>query len=263
MTTTSHKRHPIALLTDFGSKDQYVGIVKAVILSINPSARIIDISHDVKPYNVDQAGYFLWSSYRYFPPGTIFVCVVDPGVGSARRIIGVRSRLFTFLAPDNGLLDYVLSEEKNVHAIKVKEHGASIPTKVSGTFHGRDIFAPIAADLSSGISLSRMGHRIHLPQKPSPFVSSAERGTIGKIIHIDRFGNIITNIRWGEPRNGIGIAVAGRIVRQWISNYAEAPPNRRCLIIGSSGLVEIVLKEGNAAEFLDLDTASPLKITKG
>lgn len=262
MATNSHKRHPIALLTDFGLRDQYAGIVKGVILSINPSARIIDISHDVEPHSIAHAGYLLWSSYRYFPRGTIFVCIVDPGVGSARRIIGVRTPLFTFLAPDNGLLDYVLGEEKKVRAVRVEEHGTFVLPKVSCTFHGRDIFAPVAAKLSLGISLSRMGCRISLPPKHSPFILTSEGGTTAKIVHIDRFGNIITNIRWGERRDGIGIAIAEKTVKQWISNFAEAPPEKPCLMIGSSGLVEIVLKEGNAAEFLDVDSTSLLRVIK-
>ncbi|HTR81398.1 MAG TPA: SAM-dependent chlorinase/fluorinase [Bacteroidota bacterium] len=262
MPTTSHKRHPIALLTDFGSKDHYVGTVKAVILSINPSARIIDISHDVEPHNIDQAGYLLWSSYRYFPPGTIFVSVVDPGVGSSRKIIGVRTRLFTFLAPDNGLLDYVLSEEKNAYAIRIKEHGTFVLPKISSTFHGRDIFAPVAADLSQGISLTRMGYRISLHAKHSPFISTSDSGATGKIIHVDRFGNLVTNIRWKEKGEEVGISIGGKSVRHWINNFAEAPPKKACLIVGSSGLVEIVVKEENAAEFLDANASTPIKIIK-
>jgi S-adenosyl-L-methionine hydrolase (adenosine-forming) len=243
--------------------DPYAGIVKGVILSINPSARIIDISHNVEPHNINQAGYLLWSSYRYFPPGTIFVCIVDPGVGSGRKILGVRTRLFTFLAPDNGLLDYVLSEEKSVQAIRVREHGPFVLRKVSSTFHGRDIFAPVAADLSLGIPLLRMGTRISLPPKHSLFVKGSDAEAHARIVHIDRFGNIITNLRWNEKDEDTGIALGGRQVKQWIASYAEAPTNKPCLIIGGSGLVEIVLKEGSASEFLGATTATPLRIMRG
>jgi len=262
MPTTTQKRHPIALLTDFGLSDHFVGVMKGVIISMNPSVRIIDISHEVPAHDIANGGYLLWSSYRYFPPGTIFVCVVDPGVGSSRRILGVRTRLFTFLAPDNGLLDLVLSEEKHYHAVRIKEHGTFIAHKVSSTFHGRDVFAPIAADLSLGISLSRMGSRISLPLKHSLFFTSAESGGIARILHIDRFGNLITNLRWSEKKETVGIVVGGKTVRHWIENYAEAPAGRPSLILGSSGLVEIVVKEGKASEVLGVDSSVSVKVVK-
>ncbi len=260
----------IALLTDFGLHDHFVGTMKGVIFSINPQARIVDISHDIEPQNVSQAGYLLWSSYRYFPSGTIFVCVVDPGVGSSRPIIAVRTQHHIFVAPENGLLDYVLAEEGIKKAVRVEYHSHSSAQKyflqnISSSFHGRDVFAPLAAHLSLGISLTKVGSPAKLPNTKSLFVNLSSPTDSAKIIHIDYFGNLITNIRIHSNQKifgGVSCAVGKKRITQWIRFYDEAPSNIPCLIVGSSNLIEIVVKNNNAAKLLSARTGMNVHLHK-
>ena len=263
----------IALLTDFGVSDQYVGTMKGVILSNAPNTHLVDISHEVSPHNVVQAGYLLWASYKYFPEGTIFVCVVDPGVGSTRKIICVRTSRHLFLAPDNGLLNFVLREENVREAIEVRAEGGAIRglpaihlAGDSSTFHGRDIFAPVAAALSQGKNWSPDVPRITLDVPPPQFVDSKNSKITPRILHIDRFGNLITNIRIDEKdedKNFAPTLHVGRTqVGTWISNYAEAPKKKPCLILGSSGLVEIVAKNSSAQQLLRASLSTPITISR-
>lgn len=252
----SPKDRLIALLTDFGTSDHYAGTVKGVILSINPKVHIVDISHDVRPYNVQEASYLLWASYRYFPEKTIFVNIVDPGVGSNRKIICIETAHHTFIAPDNGLLDFIILEEDIRSAYEIFEAPQFRQKRVSPTFHGRNIFAPLAAYLSLGKPLRRYGKIVKI-RKPQQLLYEPESGyRIVRILHIDRFGNIVTNIpeRYFEQCTlGIGRAKISKRIR----TFAEAPTDQPCLIVGSSGLIEVVLKEKSAAETLgaELGTA--------
>lgn len=246
----------IALLTDFGLQDPYVGVMKGVIHSVNPRALVVDITHGVEPQNIRQGGYLLWSAYRYFPPNTVFVAVVDPGVGSARRILGVRTPRGTFLAPDNMLLDFILAEEAVLEAVEVYQQGNSFAlSEISATFHGRDIFAPIAAHLSKGRRLGEVGKPIVVHRPMSPFLDvGKDKGSLGTVLHIDRFGNIVTNLRAGNYQEASTavkeVSINKKPVRQWTKTYAEAPAGRPCCILGSSGLVEIVVKNDSAAHML-------------
>jgi S-adenosylmethionine hydrolase len=242
--------------------------MKAVMLSIAPSVRIVDITHAVEPQNVRQAAYLLWASYQFFPKGTIFVCVVDPGVGSARRLIGVRSRAYTFLAPDNGILDFVLWREEAIQAYELAlPRVKKLPffrSDVSATFHGRDLFAPAAAFLARGASLGSLGRPVKLGEIPSFLVSNNSTGVQPSILHIDRFGNIITNIDGRDSEfllNEIkGIGIGKRRISRWIRTYADAPSQIPCLLIGSSGLVEIAIKNGNAASILNADFTTTIRM---
>jgi len=238
----------IALLTDFGSRDQYVAAMKGVILSINPAVQIVDITHEVQPQRTRQAGYLLWSVYKYFPKGSIFINIVDPEVGSVRRIIGVRTNHFTFLAPDNDLLDFIFSEEKVMEEIEVTKENAKkyMLGEISSTFHGRDVFAPLAAHLSKGLPLKRLGVPLK-PKSVSPqFVHSEEDTTNCCILHIDRFGNIITNLKMNDTGQVIEklkvVSVGINLISRVINCYDEAPTNTPCLIVGSNKLVEISVK---------------------
>lgn len=258
----------VALLTDFGSGEHYVGTVKAVMLSINPSLQIVDITHDIEPQNVRQASYLLLASYRYFPTHTVFVCVVDPGVGSSRRILGIQTKRYIFIAPDNGLMDLVLSTERNSRAYEIDHTGAGkrsfFLSRISSTFHARDILAPVAAHISRGAKLSSIGSPTQLGPISQVFLSAASAGMPGSILHIDRFGNIITNIAGDDEQflsvNVKGIVLGGKRVSRWIRNYTEGPPNTPCMIIGSSGLVEIVIRNGNAARAMGVNASTPLRI---
>jgi len=248
----------IALLTDFGDRDHYVGTVKGVILSINPRARIVDISHNVSPQNIEQAGYLLWASYRYFPEETIFVCVVDPGVGSGRRIVAVNTDRRTFIAPDNGLLDLVLSQEEIRRSYEILRSPRPGSRPVSATFHGRDIFAPLAAQLSLGKSLSGFG-RVCKLNNPVPRFYEPGRDTSARILHIDHFGNLVTNIP-AQYSGRCSLDVGGKRISTWIQSYSEAPLHRSCMIVGSSGLIEIVLKDGSAAKALGADLGTSIAV---
>lgn len=250
----------VALLTDFGSRDQYVGVMKAVMLSFNPAIRFIDISHEVTPHNAREAGYLLWASYEYFPKGTIFVSVVDPGVGTDRKIIVARTKKYCFLAPDNGLLDFILSEE----SAEVREvifgknlFGKKMIGEISSTFHGRDIFAPVAALLSQGKDWKRISRRIYLEPPKRKFYDSRHRKVRPAILHVDRFGNIVTNI---VGRCVKSITIDRKRISAWISNYQSAPPNKPRLIVGSSRLVEIVVKNGSAVQALSASVDSAIRV---
>ena len=247
----------IALLTDFGTRDSYVGAVKAVIATINPNARVIDIAHNVRAHDVREGAYALWSSFRFFPRGTIFVAIVDPGVGSSREILIVEAGEYTFLAPENGLLDLVLSDEgaSRIHSVRTSDEDGRWKryslAKVSRTFQGRDVFAPFAAHLSLGVRPEQIGED-RAVLVPSTTFCDPQTG-IGKpkLLHIDRFGNLITNIRFNAESPRIaGLRVGRQPVRTWIASYEEAPPGSPCLISGSSGLVEVVAGGASAAREL-------------
>ncbi|MBI4429093.1 MAG: SAM-dependent chlorinase/fluorinase [Ignavibacteriales bacterium] len=254
----------IALITDFGLQDHYVGAMKAVILSIHPKARIVDLTHHVESHQIQQAGYLLWSSYKFFPRGTLFVIVVDPGVGSRRRILAMRSSQYTFLAPDNGVMDFILQEVPMREILEIDPLKAKkfLPSHISSTFHGRDIFAPIAAYLSTGRKLRTFGKRARVGDVQTLFVNGKSTPVRPCILHIDHFGNIVTNIL-AEGTNTEKIqtvAVGKALVSRWIQHYDEAPDKSPCMIIGSSGLVEIVVKKDHAARLLNASVNSPVMV---
>lgn len=257
----------IALVTDFGTRDPYVGVVKAVIAGISPHARVIDIAHDVAPHDVREGAYALWSSYRYFPRGTIFTAIVDPGVGSDREILIMESGGFTFVAPDNGVLNLVLSDHSaiRIHAIRTSDNSGRwrryAPTELSRTFHGRDVIAPLAAHLSLGVRPEQIGEPRAMVIPAAAFCDPASGLGKPALLHIDRFGNLITNIRAKAGSPGLaGLKVGRHTITTWIGSYEEAPPGRACLIIGSSGLVEVVLRSASAAKRLraTMDTTPTL-----
>jgi hypothetical protein len=240
--------------------------MKAVMLSINSSVNIVDITHDIQPYRIRQAAYMLWSVYNYFPKETIFVNVVDPGVGSGRRIIVMKTKKYTFLAPDNGLLDFVLYQEKSVTAVEVTQSSLKKYAigEMSSTFHGRDLIAPLAAYISDNVSIKRFGIPYALPEILSPFVRSRTDIVPLSILHVDNYGNIITNLRSFEVEKSMkaiqAISIGSNMVSKWIRFYEEAPDNTPCLIVGSSGLVEISAKKNSAAHLLRASLDSKLKV---
>jgi len=190
-----HQPCVITLMTDFSDQDAYVGIMKGVITEVNPRANIIDICHSIPPQDIFKGAYLLYTSYKYFPKGTIHVAVVDPGVGSKRNIVCVETRNYLFLTPDNGILGFIIQEERPKRIIRVTNNNYFLPAP-SNTFHGRDVFAPVAAHLSLGIKPKQLGNATkqleHL-SIPQP-VRKNTRQLEGQIISIDRFGNLVTNI---------------------------------------------------------------------
>lgn len=256
----------ISLLTDFGLTDPYVGIMKGVISSVCPEARIIDITHRIAPQDVEDAAYILSASYPYFPKDTVHVAVVDPGVGSRRRIVAVKTEAGVFIAPDNGLLSLVL-EEQSVLAVFCVENPDIFIHPVSRTFHGRDIFAPAAARLACGMKIEDLGDRIDDNSLVRFDFGSPpgldEKGMLcGSIIAVDRFGNLISNIRRQDIKEAFGACVSfrqqicvyagGRIIRGISDSYISVSKGAPLAIIGSSGRLEISVNAGSAETKLKL-----------
>lgn len=248
----------IALLTDFGLEDNYVGTMKAVIAVINPGAGVIDVTHGVRPQDITGGAFMLSSSYKYFPEGAIFVVVVDPGVGGERRVLCAQTGKHIFLAPDNGVLGSVLSEESEenvVSLVEVSNPKFFLPD-VSGTFHGRDIFAPVAAHLSLGVNPARLGPRINEFKRldvPGP-VNAADGTLSGEVIYVDRFGNLITNIDRARIEAGdarvLSVTIGKKEIEGLSATYSDGRPGETLALIGSSGYLEIAENCGNACESL-------------
>ncbi len=237
----------IVLLTDFGNKDWFVGVMKGVILRINPNVNVIDLSHEITPQNVKEAGFILWNAYKFFPKGTIFVCVVDPTVGGDRKIIAVQTKEHIFIAPDNGILDLVLSEVDVLKAVYVENRDYFLEN-VSTTFHGRDIFAPVAAYISRGVDLSELGGEVNLTKPENLFIDVFGSGDyIGEVIYIDRFGNLITNIRPTVEIDG-EVKIKEYVIEKISKTYAEVKSGQLVALINSSGLLEIGVRDGNARD---------------
>jgi hypothetical protein len=255
----------ITLLTDFGTADHYAGAMKGVMMCICPDAQLLDISHDVTPFAIPEAAYTLAESWRMFPKGTIHVVVVDPGVGSARRPILAEAGGHFFVAPDNGVLSMVLDAvpEYSIREITATEY---FRQPVSRTFHGRDIFAPVAAHLAAGVPPANFGERIDDAVrlgfgKP---VRTAEGNWLGMVLKIDWFGNIVTNFNaeafsWVREQP-FELRVGSGSVRLYCSSYAAAPAGEVFAITGSGGYLEVSANEGSAAKMLGVEPGAPVEL---
>ena len=261
----------ITLLTDFGLNDEYVGIMKGVILSVNPSVTIVDITHHVDPHDVFQAALLIQYSFRYFPEGTIHIVVVDPGVGSDRAIIALKRFGHVFLAPDNGVLTLLLDEAGNEPIVRVDNQSYFLEP-ISRTFHGRDIFAPVGAYLSLGMDLKSFGEAI--PQKDlvrlsveKPYISKAGE-LVGAVVWIDRFGNLITNIESGAMNEfcrsdftkKCAVIIGSSTIVGLSENYAGVGSKSPLAIIGSRGYLEVAVNCGNAGEYFGAAKGDPVKV---
>ncbi len=249
----------ITLTTDFGTSDAYVGAMKGVILKINPGAAIVDITHEIEPQDTFQAACIIGTAYPYFPDGTVHVVVVDPGVGSNRKAIILRTPRAYFVAPDNGVLSYVIDDMLEAINLTKPEFWLN---PVSKTFHGRDIFAPVAAHLSRGVPVGDFGESISsLVKLPLSKPELLADGTIiGRVIHIDRFGNLITSIKSGDfPAANIRIEVKGHVIEGLSSSYVDG--GEILALIGSGGHLEICVRNGNAADFLKIEVGDVIKIS--
>jgi len=248
----------IVLLTDFGLTDAYVGIMKGVIRSICPSADIIDLCHNIAPQDVAEAAFVLAASYRYFPPQAIFVPVVDPGVGTDRAVLCMRANRQTFLAPDNGILSIVAEETSGARIREVTARRYFLETE-SATFHGRDIFAPVAAHLAAGVQPSKLGPLVKRIQKltlPKP-IRAADGSLRGEIVYVDRFGNLITNLRQATlagqfkvPLDRTEVRIKRRTIHGISRTYADRKSGGLLAVIGSSGYLEVAVNQGSAAQVL-------------
>lgn len=252
-------RPTITLLTDFGTADPYIGQMKGVIAMRCPQANVIDLTHAIEPQNVRQAGYVLADSCRYFPPGTVHVAVVDPGVGSGRRILAAAVDDQLLIAPDNGLLSAVFNAAPPT-GVRVLENPDLFLKSVSNTFHGRDKFAPAAGLFAAGLRFEDAGALIDDWQTldlPQPTV--ADDGAVsGEVILIDRFGNLITNIRGPQLPPMPLIEIAGQTLTGLNRAYVDAGPGEPLAIVSSAGRLEIAVNQGSAASHFGVGPGTPL-----
>jgi S-adenosyl-L-methionine hydrolase (adenosine-forming) len=250
----------ITLTTDFGLKDPFVGAMKGVILSIAPNVQIVDITHDIPSYDVIEASLVLYEACRYFPGGTVHVVVVDPGVGSSRRPVALSGNMKgsdpVFIAPDNGVLSLV-SDSATVRHIT---NTSLFHNTVSQTFHGRDIFAPVAAHLAAGTPIESVGPVVTDPVTLSPFQNSTRNPMV---LRIDKFGNLQTNLRRKQLGTGFVIRVGTIEVRRIVSSYSEAFPGEVFAIEGSAGLIELCLNQDSAANRLNLRRGAEFEVETG
>ncbi len=245
----------VTLLTDFGEQDGFAAIMKGVMLSINPQLAFIDITHQIPQGDITAASFILKSAFHYFPENTIHVIVVDPGVGSARKILGVQIPNHIFVAPDNGVLQWIFATWPDANVFELNKKDFFLPN-ISNTFHGRDIFAPVAAHISTGITLEEIGSPCSNFNKGIIPVCK-ELGDIasGEIAHIDHFGNLITNIPehvfFNKKLHSIHLA-AHKIVKL-ANSYSDVLDGFPVALIGSHGMLEIAVRNGNAAECLNIN----------
>jgi len=238
----------ITLTTDFGTKDGYVGTVKGAIFSLNPRAEIVDISHEIPPQNIVAGAFCLFNSCSFFPKGTIHLAVVDPGVGSRRKALLVQTQKYFFVGPDNGIFSLALRREKLqkiIHLINSKY----FLYQISPTFHGRDIFAPVAAYLSLGIDPDEFGPQIkEIQNLPLPAVKKTKTNIAGQIIHIDNFGNLVSNVTaegFAEYKN-MKVRIKKSVIPRLSRTFAEVRKGDLVAYMGSSNFLEIGIREGNA-----------------
>jgi S-adenosylmethionine hydrolase len=260
----------VTLITDFGSKDSFAASMKGIILKINQQAQIVDITHEIGPQDIWEAAFTLKTAYNNFPKGTVHLAVVDPGVGSGRRPIIVVTESYYFVGPDNGIFSLVYREAERLRVHHITAAHYFLPNP-GPTFHGRDIFAPVAAWLSKGIPSGNFGDVVEDYVKLNvPVPKASEDGLEGHVIHIDRFGNVITNITYkdiqalvpeGSDPGPCSIAIAGKEIRGLKKFYAESSPGEPSAIINSSGFLEIYLFKQNARTALSLKRGEAVRLS--
>jgi len=259
------RRPIITLLTDFGTQDHYVATMKGVILGINPQCTLIDITHEVTPHKIEEGAFVLANAYSYFPKGTIHLAVVDPGVGSGRKPILLVTRDHFFVGPDNGLLTLAVQKERVREGIGITNETFFL-SQISTTFHGRDVFAPVAAHLSLGIRPSLLGQKLDswvTLDFEEPGIIGGD--LVGQVVHIDAFGNLVSNIResqllqfsQGRP---CMIKTGGKGITGLKKGYWEGKKGALMAVIGSGGLLEISVREGSARKALKLKRGAKIKV---
>ncbi len=251
----------ITLLTDFGLQDVYVGVMKGVILGINPDVALVDLTHDIPAGDLDTAAFVLAQATPFFPAGTIHVIVVDPGVGSERRSLAVEANNSYFLAPDNGVLKWIFAGNPSCRVIHLTEPRYFLP-HLSRTFHGRDVFAPVAAHLSKGVAWESLGRPVEdyvRGKIPQP----AKKGNwlVGEIVYVDRFGNLISNIAGNDVSRAVQEIRVGDVCLFGLNeSYSQSKVGEPLAIIGSHGFLEIAVREGNAAKTLHVSFGDKVEV---
>ncbi len=255
--------HIITLTTDFGLGDPFVGIMKGVILSIATGVQLVDITHEIRSYDILEAAFLIESAYRYFPAGTVHIVVVDPGVGSARRPIAAAAKEHIFVAPDNGVLSSILNDASATtppSAYWIQNRSLFL-NSVSQTFHGRDIFAPVAAHLVLGTPIESVGPRIDdFITKDLPKPKRQERKMVGAVLYVDKFGNVITNLKRSHLGREFAIRVAGHTITRLCTSFFEAGPDELFAIEGSTGYIELALNQASAAERLNVGFGAEIEV---
>jgi S-adenosylmethionine hydrolase len=252
----------LTLLTDFGTADGYAAAMKGVIAGICPEARIDDAAHDLPAGDVEAAAWALAGYWRLYPPGTVHVVVVDPGVGGARRALALEADRRIVVAPDNGVVTRVLAGVTTWRAAAITERGY-LHEPVSGTFHGRDVFAPAAAHLAQGVPLDRLGPPVTDPVRLAvPEWTPASDGVRGVVVHVDRFGNLITNIP--EDRLGAGsVSIGERELGPVRHSYVDVRSGQPLALVGSAGMLEIAVRDGSAAATLGAGRGTTVLARRG
>jgi len=261
----------VTLLTDFGTQDEYVGLMKGVILSINPAATIVDITHAIDSQDIVQAAYAIHSAYRYFPAGSVHLIVVDPGVGTDRSLLALEVKNQYFVAPDNGVLTLLFGEHNETRLVRLSNADFFLDT-VSRTFHGRDIIAPVGAHITQGTDLFQLGDSI----TPAEAVWLKNIGAqhrnsgeiTGTIVTVDHFGNLISNIHHqmlkqieqSPAGNPVNIRIGSHVIRGIRRTYADVGPNEATGLIGSRGYLEIAVNKGNAARELNVGKGDTVRV---
>ncbi|HEX2189250.1 MAG TPA: SAM-dependent chlorinase/fluorinase [Longimicrobiaceae bacterium] len=252
----------VTLLSDFGTADYYVAAMKAAVLARAPAATLVDVTHEVPPQDVAAGAFTLLALYRDFPPGTVHLAVVDPGVGSERRAVVVEAAGQRFVGPDNGLFGRVLDREPGARVFHL-DRPSAFAHPVSTTFHGRDVFAPVAGALAGGAAAAELGTEVHDPVRLEPIaVRRAPDGSAaGAVLHVDRFGNCVTTLRPGDaPEGAFTLEVGGREVRALRRHYAGAPPGEPFAIWGSAGFLEVSVDGASAADLLGVRRGDPVTL---
>ncbi len=240
----------ITLLTDFGTSDPFVGVMKGVMLSICPQARLVDLSHEVPPQSVTAGAYLLKTSIDYFPKGTVHLAVVDPGVGSSRKAVALKSKGHFFVGPDNGLFPAALKHWGMEQVVELTEKKYRLPNP-SATFHGRDIFAPAAAHLAGGVPLARLGTKQNnWIWREIPKAFKGVQGWTGQVLWVDHFGNLITNLEARHLPKAFRLKIGKAVILNLATHYAQAKKGTVMALVGSSGNLEISVNGGNAAQKL-------------
>jgi S-adenosyl-L-methionine hydrolase (adenosine-forming) len=267
--STAGKRPIVAIMTDFGVGDGDVGVMKGVIAGIVPAVHIIDVTHEVAPQNIPSGAWILASGYRYYPEDTVFICVVDPGVGSTRGAVALRAGRWFFVGPDNGLFTYIYAEQPLQGVVVLNNPAFHLP-QISSTFHGRDIFAPAGAHLARGVALQELGEQVEprtLQRLPQVLPAEQDGGHIAAhIVHVDHFGNLITNIPLSmvpalfiSPHARVEFPTVRAVVDQRRRFFAEGAGDdgRPFVYADSSGFVGIAVRNGSAARVLHVGIGTP------
>jgi hypothetical protein len=254
----------VTLLTDFGTVDWFVGVMKGVIAGLAPTSTIIDLTHQIPPGDIRAGAFALATSYRFFPKGTVHVAVVDPGVGSERRAIGVQTADYLFVGPDNGVLSWALRRER-IESVRTLENEAYFLKPVSQTFQGRDIFAPVAAQLSRGLSIEKLGRASNdFVRLEWPKTRRQGRVMQGEVVYIDRFGNAITNLESVSLRTAgkcaAHVFIRGEHLCPVAAFYQAVRPGKPMAVPGSTGFLEIAVNGGNAAQRFKLSVGLKVEV---